>query len=316
MTESRSLTGLDAAESGRLRELGEDVYAFGAADGPNSGVIIGDDAVLVVDAQPSRAASTALREAVAQITDKPIRHLALTHHHAGRTAGASGLGVEQIFQSDVGRAALTERGQEDWDTALAWRPQSFDAADSAVGLTWPTITFRDRMTVHLGQRRVHLMHLGKAHTAGDIVVWVPDAGAMFCGDILSGDVVPYAGDACFKTWSRTLDAITDFAPEIILPGGGSPLIGDDAVDDAIDLTRDYVLTLYASVNKVVNRDGALRDTIKTVRRDCDARFGGLTGYEETLPFNIARAFDEAQGIESPRIWTPERSLEIRTLLGA
>ncbi len=86
-------------------------------------------------------------------------------------------------------------------------PRLFQAAESIPGLTWPTVTFKDRMTLHLGRRRVDLLHLGRAHTAGDIVAWVPDAGVMFSGDIVEYRSACYCGDAHFGDWPGTLDAI-------------------------------------------------------------------------------------------------------------
>lgn len=310
MTDLPPTSVLDLNTDTALCEVGEGLYVYAVPDGPTSGVIIGDDAVMVIDAQPSSEKTNALREAIRSVTEKPISYLAMTHYHAGRTIGAAALGASQNFMSDVTRATVGERGQEDWDAAIAWRPDLFRHDDKQAGLAKADVTFRDRMTLYLGQRRVHLMHLGKAHTSGDIVAWVPDAGVMFTGDIIANGTAIYCGDACFKDWSRTLDAITNFAPEALVTGSGAPLLGDDLVDDAIDATRDYILTLYASASKVANRDGTLQDALKMARRDCDTRFGHLSGYTDTLPFNIARAFDEAQGIENPRIWTADGSQEL------
>ena len=102
---------------------------------------------------------------------------------------------------------IQERGQEDWDSEYARFPRLFQAADSIPGLTWPTVTFREKMTLYLGKRRVELMFLGRAHTAGDIVAWVPDAGVMFSGDIVEFHSACYCGDGHFNDWPGTLAGI-------------------------------------------------------------------------------------------------------------
>ncbi|HRX55733.1 MAG TPA: hypothetical protein P5016_14550, partial [Verrucomicrobiales bacterium] len=86
--------------------------------------------------------------------------------------------------SEAARNMVAERGQEDWDSEFARFPRLFQGHEEIPGLTWPTITFSNAMTVYLGKRRVDIMKLGRAHTAGDAVIWVPDQEVMFTGDIV------------------------------------------------------------------------------------------------------------------------------------
>ena len=164
--------------------IGEGVYAFTAEGDPNSGVIIGDDSVMVIEAQATPRLARQVIERVRSVTDKPISHLVLTHYHAVRVLGASAYGAGQVIMSDAARGMVAERGQEDWESEFARFPRLFDGHEEIPGLTWPTTTFSGRMTVWLGRRRVDLMHLGRAHTAGDIVVHVPDQNVLFTGDIV------------------------------------------------------------------------------------------------------------------------------------
>ena len=92
---------------------------------------------------------------------------------------------------------VAERGKEDWDSEFGRFPRLFQGHESIPGLTWPTLTFTNRLTVYLGKRRVDLMHLGRAHTAGDIVAFVPDESVMFTGDIVEYHSACYCGDASF-----------------------------------------------------------------------------------------------------------------------
>ncbi|MEO1798034.1 MAG: MBL fold metallo-hydrolase, partial [Pseudomonadota bacterium] len=154
-------------------EVGEGLYAFTAEGDPNSGVIIGDDSVMIVEAQATPRLARKVIECVRGVTDKPITHLALTHYHAVRVLGASAYGAPQIIMSEAARAMVAERGQEDWDSEFDRFPRLFQGHEEIPGLTWPTTTFHRRMSVYLGKRRVDLMQLGRAHTAGDSVVYVP-----------------------------------------------------------------------------------------------------------------------------------------------
>ncbi|WP_298492213.1 MBL fold metallo-hydrolase [uncultured Maritimibacter sp.] len=291
-------------------EVGDGLYAFTAEGDPNSGVIIGDDSVMIVEAQATPRLANKVIDCVRSVTDKPISHVVLTHYHAVRVLGASAFGADQIIMSETTRGQVVERGQEDWDSEFQRFPRLFEGHESIPGLTWPTTTFKDRMTVYLGNRRVDLMHLGRAHTAGDIVVHVPDENVMFTGDIVEYHSACYCGDGHLKDWSATLDRIKAFNVDAIAPGRGDALVGHDMVNAALENTRDFVASTYAPAARVAARGGSLKDAWDAIRAECDPKFKDYAIYEHCLPFNVARAYDEARGIDTPRIWTAQRDLEM------
>jgi glyoxylase-like metal-dependent hydrolase (beta-lactamase superfamily II) len=291
-------------------EIGRDIWAFTAEGDPNSGVIIGDDSVMVIEAQATPRLANKVIEKIREVTDKPITHLMLTHYHAVRVLGASAFMANQIIMSDIARAMLVERGQEDWDSEFQRFPRLFEGHESIPGLTWPTTTFSDAMTVYLGNRKVEIKQIGRAHTAGDAVVWVPDEQVMFTGDIVEYKAACYCGDGHFGDWGGTLDAVKAYDPQSIAPGRGDALVGREAVDDSLAFTRDFVDSTYAAVSRVAARGGSLKEAWDAVRAACDPKFAGIPIYEHCLPFNVARAYDEARGIDTPRIWTAQRDLEM------
>ncbi|MEO3479496.1 MBL fold metallo-hydrolase [Phaeobacter sp. CAU 1743] len=291
-------------------EVGEGLYAFTAEGDPNSGVIIGDDSVMIVEAQATPRLAKKVIECVRSVTDKPITHVALTHYHAVRVLGASAFGAQQIIMGDAARAMVVERGQEDWDSEFQRFPRLFEGHESIPGLTYPTTTFSEDMTVYLGNRRVDLMHLGRAHTAGDIVIHVPDQNVMFTGDIVEYHSACYCGDGHFSDWGDTLDAIKSFDVDAIAPGRGDALVGKEMVNAAIENTRDFVESTYRPAARVAARNGTLKEAWDAVREECDPKFKDYAIYEHCLPFNVARAYDEARGIDTPRIWTAQRDLEM------
>jgi glyoxylase-like metal-dependent hydrolase (beta-lactamase superfamily II) len=291
-------------------EVGKDIWAFTAEGDPNSGVIIGDDSVMIVEAQATPRLANMVIEKVRSITDKPITHVVLTHYHAVRVLGASAFGAQQIIMSDVARGMVMERGQEDWDSEFQRFPRLFEGHESIPGLTYPTTTFSDSMTVFLGNRRMEIKQIGRAHTAGDAVVWVPDEEVMFTGDIVEYHSACYCGDGHFADWGNTLDAVKAYNPQSIAPGRGDALVGVDMVDAAIAATRDFVESTYRPAAQVAAKGGTLKDAWDAVRDVCDPKFKDFAIYEHCLPFNVARAYDEARGILHPRIWTAQRDLDM------
>ncbi len=287
-------------------EIGRGLYAFTAEGDPNTGVIVGDDSVMVIDAQATPAMAELVIERVRGVTDKPIKYVTLSHYHAVRVLGASAYGASDILASDSCRAMIEERGQQDWESEYQRFPRLFQDAESIPGLTWPTLTFAERMTVYMGERRVELMWLGRAHTAGDIVTWVPDARVMFSGDIVEYHSACYCGDAHFGDWPGTLARIGELSPEALMPGRGDALTSEAHVREALHSTEDFLRSTYGPVAEVATRGGTLKEALDACREVCDPKFSSYAIYEHCLPFNVARAYDEACGIDTPHIWTPER----------
>ena len=295
-------------------EIGDGLWAFTAEGDPNTGVIIGDDSGMIVEAQATPRLARKVLEKVREVTDKPISHLVMTHYHAVRVLGASAYGAPTVIMGEKARAMVVERGQEDWDSEFGRFPRLFQGHEEIPGLTWPTETFSDRMTVYLGKRRVDLMHLGRAHTAGDIVAYVPDQNVMFTGDIVEYHSACYCGDGHFADWPQTLEAIRRFDLDAIAPGRGDALIGKDMVKAALDNTADFVRSTYQPAARVALGGGTLKQAWDAVRAECDPKFGSYAIYEHCLPFNVTRAYDEALGIDTPRIWTAERDRQMWELL--
>ena len=291
-------------------EIGSGLFAFTAEGDPNSGVIIGDDSVMVIEAQATPRLAGKVIEEIRRVTDKPISHLVLTHYHAVRVLGASAYGADQVIMSETARSMVAERGQEDWDSEFQRFPRLFEGHESIPGLTWPTTVFSGQMSVYLGSRRIDIMQLGRAHTAGDIVVWVPDEEIMFTGDIVEYRSACYCGDGHFADWIETLDEVAGFDPRAITPGRGDALSDRQTVEEALEGTREFLDATYRPVARIAARGGSLKEAWDAARAECDARFSDYAIYEHCLPFNISRAYDEARGIDTPRIWTAARDLEM------
>ncbi|WP_203072527.1 MBL fold metallo-hydrolase [Falsiroseomonas ponticola] len=291
-------------------ELGPGLFAYTAEGDPNSGVIVGPDGVVVVDAQATPAMAQDVMARIATVTPRHVGQVVLTHYHAVRVLGASGYGNPVIIASEATRDLIVERGRQDMDSEIGRFPRLFRGKESIPGLTWPTHSFDKRMTLWLGDREAQIIHVGRSHTAGDTVVWLPKEKVLFAGDTVEFGATPYCGDAHFADWSRTLDAVAALGAERMVPGRGRALMTKDDCRDAIEGTRSFTTDLFTRVREGVAKGWGLKEIYDDTMGFMRPKYGSWVIFEHCMPFNVTRAFDEAKGLDHPRIWTAERDVEM------
>ena len=294
--------------------VSENAYAFTADGDPNTGVVVGDDGVMVIDAQATPRTAEAVIERVRSVTDKPIEYVVLSNFHALRTLGASAFAPHHVISSEATRELIVERGTQDYRSEAQRFPRLFRAMDTIPGVTWPTMTFRDRMTIWLGKLQVDIIHAGRGHTKGDTVVWLPEERTLFSGDLVVAGAAPDAGDGHLQDWPRTLARLREFAPLALMPGRGDPLIGEDAVGQGIADTEMFLTELYRAVAMSAEAGDALKQAYDKAMALLQPRYGTWALFEHVMPFNVSRAYDEAKGLDHPRLWTVERDREIWSVL--
>ncbi len=290
--------------------LSESAYAYTAEGDPNTGVVVGDDAVMVIDAQATPAMARDVINRIREVTDKPIRYVTLSHYHAVRVLGASAYGADHVIASQDTRDLIVERGQQDYQSEYERFPRLFQDVESIPGLTWPTITFKGEMTLWMGSLEVRILQLGRGHTKGDTVVWLPAERVLFSGDLVEYGATPYTGDAYLEEWPSTLDNLEALEPLAVVPGRGAALTTPETIRDGIGGTREFLRRMYGSVKagREAGRelDAVYRETYASLKDD----FGHWVIFDHCLPFDVSRAFDEAGGVADPRIWTAERDAEM------
>ena len=294
-----------------LEELADGVYAYTAQGDPNVGAIVGGDGVLCVEARATPYMAGKWLADLRTRTDAPIGDLVLTHYHAVRTLGAAAFGAERIITSTTTRDLIEERGQQDWESEAARMPRLFAGAETIPGLTRPTDTFDDVMDVDLGGRAVQLLHLGRGHTEGDIVVWLPDERICFAGDLVEGEAALYTGDAIHLDWmAGTLDLVAALGAEVMVGGRGRVMRGADEVQAGIEQTRGFLRTMHDEVAPVLARGGTLKQAFDAAHGALEPAYGAWPIFEHCMPFNVSRLWDELSGIQRPRIWTAQRDREV------
>lgn len=305
-----------AEKQATLEELADGVYAFTAQGDPNVGAIVGTEAVLAIEARATPVMAQRWIDVLRERSDLPFGDLVLTHYHAVRTLGASAFGARRIISHTRTADLIEERGAQDWASEQGRMPRLFLGAESIPGLTRPTTTFEDTLTLDLGNRRVELRHLGRGHTSGDIVIWLPDERILFAGDLVEAQAAPYMGDAHVGEWSSsTLDNVAALGAEQLV-GGRGPVVRGVDVGTAIDDTRAFLRTTLEGTRAVREANGTLKDAFDDVHARLAPRYAGFPIFEHCMPFNVQRTWDELDGIDHPRIWTAERDREVWDALQA
>jgi glyoxylase-like metal-dependent hydrolase (beta-lactamase superfamily II) len=288
-------------------KLSDNAYAYTAEGDPNTGVIVGDDAVMVIDTQATPAMAQDVIRRIREVTDKPVRYVLLSHYHAVRVLGASAYQPQHIIASRDTYDLIVERGEADKASEIGRFPRLFRNVESVpAGLTWPSITFSGRMSIWLGSLEVQLLQLGRGHTKGDTVAWLPQQKILFAGDLVEFDATPYAGDAYFQDWPKTLDAIAALQLRALVPGRGAALSTPAQVAEGLAGTRAFVSDVWASVSASVAAGRELKAAYQEAMATLRPRYGHWVIFDHCMPFDVTRCFDEASGHTHPRIWTAER----------
>ena len=213
----------------------------------NAGFVVTDDGVVVVDALGSPALAKELLAEVRRVTPQPVRHVILTHYHADHIYGlqalkAAGAGIvahaaaREYLNSDAAARRLEASRSElapwiDAETRLVQADRWLDA---------------DETTLVVGGTEIRIRHLGPAHTAEDLAVYVPAAGALFVGDLVFRGRVPFVGQADSRRWIASLDRLIAFKPSLVVPGHG-PVSREPLAD--LQLTRDYLVHLRKTMGE-------------------------------------------------------------------
>jgi glyoxylase-like metal-dependent hydrolase (beta-lactamase superfamily II) len=288
-----------------FEQLSQHCWAYTAEGDPNSGVIIGDSYVMVSDATATPLMARDLIQKIRTVTDKPIKYVLLTHYHAVRVLGASAYvaeGATEIIASRGTLELIKERGAQDMQSEIERFPRLFQGRESIPGLTWPSMVVGDGKPGRQGSLTINL---------GGVTEKV-----LFSGDLVEFEAGVYTGDAQLEEWPATLEALRALGAEAIVPGRGEAMKGSANVNKALDYTKRWVQTLYQAGKEAAAQGMDLKAAMAHTRKAMDPVFGHVFIYEHCLPFDVSRAYDEAQGIKNPRIWTAARDKEMWAALQA
>jgi glyoxylase-like metal-dependent hydrolase (beta-lactamase superfamily II) len=248
----------------------------------NAGFVIGSDSVVVVDAFASEEGAERLLAEIRSRTKNPIRFLVLTHFHSDHAGGAA------VF-ARAGATILAHENVRAWERREWQTDLDARAKERYAKLRLPDVTYRDKVTLWLGDRSVEVVHR-PGHTGSDSLVAVPEARILFGGDLIQKRTIPGLRFANTADWMQTLDGLLKDDPDwTFVPGHG-------AVGHALDLRlfRDYLNSLRLAVSRGLaeGKTGpALRDAVKT---QLESRYGSWAEFSQ-VDENIADVEAELTG---------------------
>jgi len=213
-----------SSQVGVWQELGDGVftrrYRFYAQQ---IGVIVGADEVAVIDTRSTTPQADEIRRDLAYLTSLPVTTVINTHGHYDHAFGNS-VFLPAAIWGHVRCASMLAFGGERQRATLVEDAPSLAREAAEVVIVPPDRVFETEAALDVGGRRVELRYHGRAHTDNDIVVFVPDAGVLFAGDLVEASAPPYFGDGYPMDWPGTLERIVQFAPPVVVPGHGA--VGD------------------------------------------------------------------------------------------
>ena len=312
MSQAFASSGDTAPKVETLETVGDGIWALTAEGDPNVGAIEGEDFLVAFEARATPLMARRWLEKLREHTDKPVKYLVLSHYHAVRVLGAAAFDTEEIVASAETKRLIGERGKEDWDVEFGRMPRLFDGYEEIPGLTWPTKTFDQHLSIDLGGTRgtVELSWFGNGHTSGDIAAYVPSQKVLFAGDLVENGSAVYTGDAYHQDWmTGTLDKVAALDVEVLVGGRGHIAHTKDESQRAIELTRDFIRRMFTAVEKVKNAGGDIKDAYQAARAELLPDYGGMPVFEHAMVFDVQRVWDELDG-KRPAIWTVERDHEV------
>ncbi|PYO40550.1 MAG: hypothetical protein DMD33_17030 [Gemmatimonadetes bacterium] len=236
----------------------------GSEGRPNAGFAVTTEGVVVIDALASPAQGEQLIRTIRAVTDRPIRWLVLTHHHPDHHFGAIALrraGARVIAHPDVSTGVdeqSREAAESAW-TRVVGKAQMKGFAYADV----PDVAVTSADTLRLGDQTIVIAHpwRGPAHTAGDLIVWLPDQRVLFAGDLLIEDGVTMVVDGSSRGLLAALDTLAGLDPRVVVPGHGAIPATPLAL---IARTRDYITALRTAMRAAIERHRSLNRALDSL----------------------------------------------------
>ena len=220
----RPMSTLKGAEY-TLEQWADGVYLATGGTGSQSCVVVNDQDVLLFDVGTTPAGARALVEDVKRITDKPVRTVVNSHFHYDHSFGNGAFGPEvQVIGHRYTQTAIKTFDTLHREPYLSWigRAQGINLERSKeIVPVPPSVTFDSKMVLKKGGREIQLLFLGRGHTAGDAVLFLPKERIVCSGDLIEGGI-SYMGDGYFDEWVATLEAFKQLDFAVCLPGHGRP----------------------------------------------------------------------------------------------
>jgi glyoxylase-like metal-dependent hydrolase (beta-lactamase superfamily II) len=272
-----------------LIEIGDGVFAYVQAGGglcvANAGLIVGPESCVVIDALFAPSMTGAFRDEIRRITNKPVRLLINTHHHIDHTGGNAMFPEATLLSHSNARGEQERTGARVLDWLRPLIPDLVgEMADFRPRL--PDATFDTDLSLHLGDRELRLVHFGRAHTIGDVLVHLPGERLLFTGDIVFDQVTPLAFEGHIGDWLAACDRVEEMPASTIVPGHG-PVGSKEGLREM----RGYLRTIRDQAGD------AFEAGLPTEEAVAEMELGKYAAWAEPerLAINVGRLYQEFRG---------------------
>lgn len=239
--------GSPYAPPGTAQEISDGIFAYVQPDGTwwinNTGFLVGSRGVVSVDACATERRTRTYLETIARVTDQPVRTLLNTHHHGDHTYGNYLFSGATIVAHERARAAMAAWGGP--GAAPYWNEIEW----GHIEISPPFLTFRDEITVYVDDLACQVRHLGPAaHTDNDSVVWIPERGVLFSGDLLFNGGTPFLLQGSLSGSLEVMRSLRSLGATTIVPGHGE-VCGPEVIDTVegyLEFVRDLAREGHAA----------------------------------------------------------------------
>ena len=277
--DSSRLTAAERNRTGTLRQLIPGNYVFSSTSF-NSGVIATSEGVVVLDALTSEAIARQEREAIASVIKQPVSFLVSSTFHNNYTWG------NVAFQDVV------KIGHEDYRTDLLAQMQKDHASAEEQKARLPQITYRDRLTIHLGGKEIQVLYLGKGHTRSDSIIFIPQDRIAYVSELYFSDQFLYINDGYGVSWLKTLDAIEALPADIIVPGHGPIPADPRETRQGLHRFRQMLVDLRDAVQKEIARGATEDQAVAAIKLP---QYEHMQGYKSQREVAVRRTYREMLG---------------------
>jgi glyoxylase-like metal-dependent hydrolase (beta-lactamase superfamily II) len=254
--------------TGTLRQIIPGHYVYSSTT-YNSGIIVTSEGVVVLDALNSEAVARAQREAMASAIRQPVRILVSSTFHNNYSKG------------NVAYADVLKIGHENYRTDLLELMQREKVPAEEQKARLPNQTFRDRMTLYLGGKEIQILYVGRAHTRGDSIIFVPQDRIAYLSELHFADQFLFINDGYGLDWLRALDAVEALGADIFVPGHGPIPADPRETRQSLRRFRQMLVDVRDAVQKEIARGATEDQAVAAIRWPQYEKMQGYDTQRET-----------------------------------
>jgi len=262
-----------------LRQIIPGHYVFSSGSF-NSGIIVTAEGVVVLDALNSEAAGKAERDAIADTIRQPVRFLVSSTFHNNYSKG------------NVAYADVWKIGHESYRTDLLALMRRERAPADEQRARLPDQTYRDRITLHLGGKEIQVLFLGRGHTRGDSIIYVPQDRIAYLSELFFAGQFLYIDDGYGLDWLKTLDAVDTLGADIFVPAHGPIPVDPRETRQELGRFRQMLVDIRDAVQQEVTRGSTEDQAVAAIRWP---QYEKMQGYNAEREVAVRRLYQQLTG---------------------